>query len=250
MDEPNVKVKSLAKALNVLNCFIQEPELGVTEISERLGLYKSNVCDILTTFQSLGYVDQSERTGKYHLGYRILELSHAFTTSMGFRKTIYPHMKQLADEVGETVYLGVPDGLDVLYLDAAYPGHEYMTRAMLGDRAPMYCTGIGKAILSQLDEATWASLFSQKLKPYTNSTLTDPEKLRQDLLAARERKYAVDNMEHEYGIRCVGVPILNGSGRAVAGISISCPSLRMDDEKVKEYAACLQQITENISIYF
>ena len=132
MDEPNVKVKSLAKALNVLNCFIQEPELGVTEISERLGLYKSNVCDILTTFQSLGYVDQSERTGKYHLGYRILELSHAFTTSMGFRKTIYPHMKQLADKVGETVYLGVPDGLDVLYLDAAYPGHEYMTRAMLG----------------------------------------------------------------------------------------------------------------------
>ena len=118
------------------------------------------------------------------------------------------------------------------------------------DRAPMYCTGIGKAILSQLDEATWASLFSQKLKPYTNSTLTDPEKLRQDLLAARERKYAVDNMEHEYGIRCVGVPVLNGSGRAVAGISISCPSLRMDDEKVKEYAACLQQITENISIYF
>ena len=141
MDEPNVKVKSLAKALNVLNCFIREPELGVTEISERLGLYKSNVCDILTTFQSLGYVDQSERTGKYHLGYRILELSHAFTTSMGFRKTIYPHMKQLADKVGETVYLGVPDGLDVLYLDAAYPGHEYMTRAMLGDRAPMYCTG-------------------------------------------------------------------------------------------------------------
>ena len=60
----------------------------------------------------------------------------------------------------------------------------------------------------------------------------------------------MDNMEHEYGIRCVGVPVLNGSGRAVAGISISCPSLRMDDEKVKEYAACLQQITENISIYF
>ena len=107
-----------------------------------------------------------------------------------------------------------------------------------------------QAILSQLDEATWASLFSQKLKPYTNSTLTDPEKLRQDLLAARERKYAVDNMEHEYGIRCVGVPVMNGSGRTVAGISISCPSLRMDDEKVKEYAACLQQITENISIYF
>ena len=142
MDEPNVKVKSLAKALNVLNCFIQEPELGVTEISERLGLYKSNVCDILTTFQSLGYVDQSERTGKYHLGYRILELSHAFTTSMGFRKTIYPHMKQLADKVGETVYLGVPDGLDVLYLDAAYPGHEYMTRAMLGDRVEIGCNSV------------------------------------------------------------------------------------------------------------
>ena len=250
MSQADVKVKSLAKAMRVLECFMGCTELGVTEISEELGLYKSNVHDILSTFEALGYVDQNERTGKYHLGCRVLELSHALTSSMGFRKTTYPHMKRLAEEVGETVYLGVPDGFDVVYLDAAYPGHEYMTRAMLGDRAHMYCTGIGKAILSRMDEKNWAKLITEPLEPYTASTITDPEQLIQELRATRERGYAVDNMEHEHGIRCVGVPIVNNMGAVVAGMSISCPSPRLDDDKVQLYAQRLCEVAKMVGIYF
>ena len=104
MSEP--KVKSLVKAMRVLECFQQKSELGITEISQQLGLYKSNVHDILSTLEQLGYVDQVERNGRYRLGYKILELSHAFTSSMGFRRTVYPHMKRLAMDTGETVYLG------------------------------------------------------------------------------------------------------------------------------------------------
>lgn len=250
MKEATIKIKSLAKAMRVLEYFIGHTEVGVTEISEALGLYKSNVYDILTTFETMGYVDQNDRTGKYRLGCRVLEISHALTSSMGFRKTTYPHMKRLAEEVGETVYLGVPDGLDVVYLDAAYPGHEYMTRAMLGDRAHMYCTGIGKAILSRMDEQEWAKLFLEPLEAYTASTITDPESLIQDLRITRERGYAIDNMEHEHGIRCVGVPIVNSMGIVVAGMSISCPSLRLDDEKIEVYAQRLREIAKIVSIYF
>lgn len=249
MGNASVKVKSLAKSLTVLECFMNAPEMGVTEISEKLGLYKSNVCDILTTFEALGYVDQSQRTGKYRLGYRVLELSHALTASLGFRKTIYPHMKQLAEEVGETVYLGVPEGLDVVYMDAAYPGHQFMTRAMLGDRAPMYCTGIGKAILSRMDESQWQDLLRQPLKAFTAKTITDPDRMLVELVETRRRGYAIDNMEHEHGIRCVGVAILNNMGRVAAGMSISCPSPRMDELKAEDYARRLQEIARRVGVY-
>lgn len=250
MSDAEIKIKSLAKALRVLECFISEPELGVTEISTHLGLNKSNVCDILTTFQALGYVEQRQNTGKYRLGSRILELSHALAASLGFRRTVYPHMKQLAEKVGETVYLGIPNGFDVVYLDAAYPGHEYMTRSMLGDRAPMYCTGLGKAILSRLDTRNWDHLLSEPLVAYTASTIVDPEELREELRRTRQRGYAVDNMEHEHGIRCVGVPIVNAIGEPVAGMSISCPSLRLDDDKVVAYAKLLQALAQRIGNYF
>lgn len=250
MTESGVKIKSLAKAIRILECFMTEPELGVTEISKRLGLNKSNVCDILMTFQELGYIEQRQSTGKYRLGYRILELSHALASSLGFRRTVYPHMKQLAEKVGETVYLGIPNGFDVVYLDAAYPGHEYMTRSMLGDRAHMYCTGIGKAILSQMDPKQWDLLLSQPLVAYTASTIVDPDRLREDLRRTRERGYAIDNMEHEHGVRCVGVPIVNSMGEAVAGMSISCPSLRLDDDKVALYAKSLQDIARRVGNFF
>lgn len=249
MDNSGIKIKSLAKALRVLECFKNHADLGVTEISEMLGLNKSNVCDILTTFETLGYVEQSRRTEKYRLGYKVLELSHALSSSLGFRKSAYPHMKKLADDVNETVYLGVPDGLDVVYLDAAYPHKEYMTRSMLGDRAPMYCTGIGKAMLSHMDEKLWQQLNKIELEPFTTSTITNPCQLMDELRLARKRGYAVDNMEHEHGIRCVGVPIIS-DGIIKAGISISCPSLRLDDETVEIYAQRLQEVAKIMNIYF
>lgn len=244
------KVKSLAKAMKVLECFLINPELGVTEISEQLGLYKSNVYDILQTFQALSYVGQNEKTGKYHLGYKVLELSHVITASMGFRKTVYPDMQRFAQEAGETVYLAVPDGFEVVYLDAAYPGNMYATRSMLGERASMHCTGIGKAILSRMDESAWRAAAARGLPAYTNNTITDPEALVRELKLTRERGYAVDNMEHEHGVKCVGVPVLNDMGQSVAGLSISGPSPRFDAEKIEYFSRSLMDIAGRIGVYF
>ena len=250
MRDEQIKVKSLGKAMRILECFIGRGELGVTEISSMLGLGKSNVHDILSTFIALGYVEQNKNTEKYRLGYRILELSHSLTSNIGFRKTVYPHMKQLADEFGEIVYLGVPENFDVIYLDAAYPGHEFMTRAMLGDRAHMYCTGIGKAMLSCMGRTLWEQLIKLPLEAYTPMTITDPQKLIAELEEIRQKGYAVDNMEHEHGVRCVGVPILNSRNELAAGISISAPSPRMDEEKTLYYAHRLREIAKLVGIYF
>jgi DNA-binding IclR family transcriptional regulator len=247
--ETGQKIKSLAKALKILECFKDSPEMGISEISKKMGLYKSNVYDILVTFESLGYVGQN-KNGKYHLGFKILELSHVITGYMGFRRNAYPYMLKIAEETGETVYLGVPDGTAVLYLDAAYPSSVFNTRSMLGERAPMYCTGIGKAILANLGKDTWERVFAQPKTKFTENTILDTRRLHDSLTEILAQGYAVDNMEHEHGVKCIGIAIINDLGEVAAGISISGPSLRFDDASIRQFVKLLKETVREMRLYF
>ena len=242
------KVKSLAKALSVLNCFKDGNMHGVSEISEIMGLSKSNISDILSTFRDFGYLSQDSDTSRYRLGYAFLDMAHVVATSIGFHRTIYPFMKQLSDDVKETVYFAIPDGKEVLYLDAAYPLHEYATRTMLGDRAWMYCTGLGKAILSQYPDNELAAHCPSPLISFTPNTMTSLEVLQKDLDEIRKRGYAVDNMEHEFGIKCVAVPIVDAHQNPIAAISVSGPSLRFDETTIPQIGARLMNLVPQISL--
>ncbi len=242
-----IKVKSLYKALRILDCFKPDtPELGITEISEQLGLYKSNVHNIVDTFVKAGYLEQNPENGKYRLGLKILELGNVISSNINFRKIIVPYMQQLADETKETVYLGIPSETEVIYLDSASPKNQLSTRSMLGVKAPLYCTGIGKAMLAFMPEETADAVSAKGLKKYTDQTITDRQALLDELALIRSRGYSTDNMEHEFGIKCVGMPVRGRKGQVIAGISISGPSLRFGDEQIVFYAAKLKGIVASI----
>lgn len=217
-----VKVKSLQKAIEVLNCFAEKQNLGVTEISEKLGLYKSNVHNILSTYIAMGYVTQNPETGLYSLDAGILLLSRALGMQYKISKVAMPYMQSLANNVQENVFLGIPKEDMVLYLEATYPlGCTSMIRNMLGTKAKMYCTGLGKAMLAYLPEPQQEEYVSRELISYTENTITDKAVLVEELERTRKRGYALDNMEHEFGVKCVGVPILDAQGQVVAGMSIT-----------------------------
>lgn len=244
-------VKTLAKALSVLECFTREtPELGVTAISNRLGLHKSNVHNILSTFEHCGYIERNEQGGKYRLGYKILELSHVINLNLGLHKVVVPFMKALADEVGETVYFAVPKDEMIIYLDGAYPSSSFAIRSMMGEKAEMYCTSLGKAMLAFLppDKAAIA-INRQSMAAFTDTTITDVMALIQELDSVRVRGYSIDNMEHELGIRCVGVPVFSRDGALVGALSISGPSPRITDEAIERYALRLKTIAQQISVH-
>lgn len=245
MEDP--KVKSLARALKILDCFSAEkPEWGITEISQHLDYYKSNVSNIVTTFVQAGFLEQNKENGKYQLGFKILELSHIISSNISFRKMILPFLQGIADNANEIVYLAVPHEGEVIYLDSCFSRNQHSNRSMLGVKAPLHCTGIGKAMLAYLPEKTVLEVLSQDLKKYTENTITNPDELLNELVEIRKRGYSIDRMEHEYGIKCVGLPILNKRRQLVAGISISGPSLRFDDAKIEQYAAMLQETAEEI----
>lgn len=240
------KVSSLEKAIKVLNCFTVKPKLGVTEISQMLGLYKSNVHNILSTYETMGYLEQDEETGKYKLGLGIFTLSRALGDSFSITKVAVPYMQEMANYTREKVYLGIPHGDEVVYLEAMYPAGEMsMMRSLLGERAKMYCTGIGKAMMAFLPQPERDTYCKGPFEAYTQQTITSEEQLKAELEKIRHQGYAVDQMEHEYGIKCIGVPVFNKDGSVCAAISISGPSLRFTDERIEEL---YQLLTENIRI--
>lgn len=247
MREFEVKVKSLEKALEVLNCFVEKQPLGVTEISEKLGLYKSNVHNILITFAAMDYLGQDEETGKFSLGPAIYGLTRAVGDSYNIAKIILPYMQKISQEVHELVYLAVPCKDEVVYLEAVYPERNFFASpSVQGEHCKMYCTGVGKAMLSRMPEEDMEECIKGELEKYTDYTITDKEKLREEIRISRERGYAFDNMEISYGIKCVAVPIVNKNGTVMAALSISTPSLRMDDENTMKFVNVLKKNAEQI----
>lgn len=242
MEKETARIKSLAKSMRILELFTsKQPEWSITQLAEETGLYKSNVYAILSTFESMGYITQKKDNNKYRLGLKILQLSHAITTSMGFRDTIYPHMVEISAKVGETVFMAIMDNTDVFYLDAAYPtGSILGMPAITGERVPLYCTGVGKALLAGLPGETWKEHIPKNPQPFTEKTITDVHCMEHEIGLIRQQGYSVDNMEHVYGIRCVAVGLKNRNHETVGAISISAPSPRLDDQKVIQYAKLLE----------
>lgn len=243
--EQECTVKSLARALKVLECFsIQQPELGVTEIAKKLGMQKSTICNILSTFQQCGYVVQNAQTNKYHLGTKILHLSYIVNHHLGLRDIFLPYLHQIAAETHEVCYFAILNNSEALYIEAAYPSSTQQTRNILGERAPLYCTGLGKAMLAFMPPEEAEQVICGELKSYTNFTLCDPQLLRNELEEIRQMGYAVDNMEHEFGVRCVAVPVFGASGDVTAAVSVSGPSPRFDRTTIVRHAEVISRIIQ------
>ncbi|MGI5977332.1 MAG: IclR family transcriptional regulator [Candidatus Limivicinus sp.] len=243
----DIKVKSLEKAILVIECFLSGSELGVTEISDKLGYCKSTVFNILSTFRAMGYLEKNPETEKYRLGVRFCDFSRAVGENFSIKKISAPYMQELANQVNERVYLGVPLKDEVLYLESMYPVDEpAMMKSLMGYRAKMYCTGLGKAMMAFLPEQDIDAALAEPLEAFTENTITDPKLLRQNLMGVRSCGYAIDNMEHEFGVKCVAMPVF-GRGHSLAGaVSISGPSLRFSKERIESMLVYLKVCTEKI----
>ena len=214
-DNNEIKVKSLQKALEILNLFTVKPVLGVTEVSEYFGWYKSTVHNILCTLKSMEYLEQDEETGKYRLGIQVFNLSKALGDNYSITKIAGPYMQ--------------------------------LMRSILGERAQMYCTGIGKAMLANMnDRSIDEYLTVHELKAFTENSITDKDVFRQELMRTRQRGYAIDDMEHEFGIKCVAMPIFDRNRNLYAAISISGLASHFTEEKMSEWAILLKKYVTKI----
>ena len=245
-------IQSVDRALQILECFSRKDnELGVTEIANRLDLHKSTTFGLLSTLESRGYLRQNLENGKYRLGLKLFELGKLVEEGMDLRASSFPYLKELVDKYDETAHLAVCNGNQVVYIDKVEGESAIKMSSQVGKSAYMYCTGVGKAILAFMSEKDIDNIIQNTdFNQFTCNTITDPDKLRDELKEIRKREYCIDNEELEVGLRCVAAPIINYNGYPVGSISVAGPTSRMSDEKLQSIAKDLKHIVVKISETF
>ncbi len=229
-------IQSVTNAFDLLEEYRgEETELGVTDLSKRLGLHKNNVFRLLATLESRGYMEQNKVTGNYRLGLRVLELGQVFIKHMGLVKMARPILEEISAKCNETAYLGVIRDDRVVYVDVVEATRPVRVVSRVGVGLPVYCSGVGKAQIAfeSVDEVDRV-LAEIPLKHYTENTLKDRAALMEQLEQVRAQGYALDDEEFDEGIRCVGVPVRDYTRRVIAGISLSGPAYRFTDQRLKE----------------
>jgi IclR family transcriptional regulator, KDG regulon repressor len=239
------KVKSLSKALNILECFnSKNPELGITQISNMLDLNKSNVSSIVSTFEQKGYLEKNTVSGKYRLGLKLLEYSYAINENLGYQRMFYDIMKDVSKNLNAITYFAIPRNGEVFYLFNSYPPAElynYPYRTIIGEKAPMYCTALGKAMMAHLTGKELEEQIRVTKEKFTEHTITEDDVLRKEIALVRTMGYSLDNEEHEYGIRCIGVPIFTSNGTLVGAISASSSTFSFEEESINEYVKIMKE---------
>lgn len=241
-------VKAVEHALQILISYTDNEELGVTELSNRLGLHKNNVFRLLATLEQRGYIRQNPRTEAYRLGPKLFELSMIFKYQMGLIKVARPYLEDLRGRFDETTYLGILRDIYAVYIDCVETTNTIRVMPRIGKQLPAYATAMGKAQLAYLADAEIERLFRErKLVKFTPNTKTDIREIKKELAEIRETGYAVDMEEYQLEVRCVGAPIRDYTGRVIAAISVSAPSYRLTDEKIPVFGKAVKEMANEIS---
>jgi DNA-binding IclR family transcriptional regulator len=218
--------------------------------SREVSLNKTTTYRLLCAIMNHGWVTKDATTGKYRLTLMLFELGQ-----QGIRQDqcadhcARPYLEDLSAQFRETVHLVIRDGSDVVYLykeDSL--NRSVKMGSQVGNRYPMYCTGVGKAILAYLSEEDLEEVWkSSHVVARTQTTITSLDAMKKELAETRKRGWAVDNEENEIGVRCVAAPILSRKGYPVASISIASSVFHITKETIGNYAEAVMDTAKIIS---
>jgi Transcriptional regulator len=243
------RIHVIDRAAQILDCFgFDHQELSVSEIGAKAGLHRSTAHRILMALEYNDLIKQNPSTGKYHLGIKLFKLGHQAVSQLNLREICRPFLSRLMNDTKETIHLAVLDDDQVLYLDKVEGPHALRMPSRVGRYIPTYCTSLGKAMLSCLDDQEVKSILRrQTLKPHTENTVKNINQLLADLGSVRKRGYAVDNEEIEIGLRCVGAPLRDYTGGMVGAISVAAPSARLSEKNTPVIGRMVIAIAAGIS---
>jgi IclR family pca regulon transcriptional regulator len=243
-------IGSLSKGMNVLSLIVNSKKIiGITEISRTLNLSIGSVQRITTTLQKLGYLRKDERAQGYILGHKAWGLGLSIIKDIDLKKIAHPYLEELSNEIGETVNLAILDGTDIVYVDRIKTEQIININLSIGSRLPAYCTSMGKCLLAFLLDSELLELLNKiDMKPVTPNTITDKDKLLDELQKVRESGFSLNNKELEIGLMSMAAPIRDASQRVIAAANIAVPSSRATLEVLRNrFAPKLIDVTTVIS---
>jgi IclR family acetate operon transcriptional repressor len=241
-------IQSVDRAISILNAFsITEAQLGVTELSHRLGLHKSTVHRLLASLQKGGLVERDPRNRKYSLGIRLIELAGTMLNSRNVPQVVRPYLHYVADAVEELTYLAYLVRGEVLNVEQVPGPHLVQSVGWQGRRTPLHCTSAGKIFMAHMPEKELENVLQAGLPRLTPKTITDPADLRYELERVREQGYATAFEELEEGTNALAVPISSPDNEVIAAIGVVGPSYRFTPERAISHLDVIRSVAREVS---
>ncbi len=243
-------IRSLINAFNILDIILENSKKGLTlsEISEKLGSYKSTTLRMLKTLESINCIIYDQETGRYRLGVHLLELGSGMLEGLDLRREVRPFLEEINRITGEVVHLAILDEDKVVYIDKIETQHVLRLYSRIGKVAPKFCTAVGKVLIAHKVTNYEEYIQTNSLKKYTERSIVDPDKMCRELKDVCSKGYGIDDQEHQDHVRCIAVPIRNYSGNVIAAISVTSPTVRMSLYKLHKIKPFMIDIAEKVSL--
>ncbi|MED4602823.1 IclR family transcriptional regulator [Paenibacillus validus] len=247
-----VPLSSVYNAIRILREFtLEDEELGITELSQRLGLAKSTIFRLVNTLYGNNLVEKNMHTHKYHLGIGAFELGFAAYHRNELRLIAYPLLNKLMSTVREAVHLAVYDHGEIVFLSKMVPDYHQGTVSKIGKRIPSYCSASGKVLLANQSEQEIDRVIQQGLYRHTPKTITDGQTLTEHLRDVLKNGYAIGLSEYNESVCSIAVPVYNDTGQVIAAISLAMIKSYLYPAQIQNYVKELKTysrlITERLS---
>lgn len=241
-------VRSVLRAIEILELLASRRELTVTQIGKELDIPKATAHQILATLVEKRIVIRNTGSETYSLGLNLFILGSSARQNIDLVQIAAPRLRSLNEQVDETIHLTVFRNGELLYVDSYESSKRLRTHSSVGEAGELYCTAVGKAVFAfQPLEDRRKLIENLELKRFTPNTIVDPVELGAELDRIENAGYAVDNIEHEEGVRCLGAPIRNHEGRVIASISVSGPDERITPDRDETLSDLLIETADEIS---
>lgn len=242
-------VQSVDRALTLLEIVAVHGDISLTELSSIAELNKATVHRLLSTLIYKGYIEQNPKTGYYGVTFKLFQLGNKKIEKMDSLSVARSLISELSNKIEETAHLVVEDNKEVVYIDKFEPSNlVFRMHSRVGSRAPMYCTAVGKVLLSHYSDEDIKNVWNHSdIQPLTPNTITEFSLFMEEIDTIRSQGYGVDKEENELGIFCIAAIFYNYKGEVEGAISISIPTTRFMSKTPEFYIDKVVECSRKIS---
>lgn len=242
-------IKSLDRAMQVFEHLSDTPGATLSEIAAELEQSPATVYRILVTLEGRGLVEFDPGDQVWHIGAQAFVVGARYLRRTSLVERARPVLRALMEATGETANLGIARGANVLFVSQVETHETIRAFFPPGTLSPLHASGIGKALLAQMDaEALNRFLAGNRLERFTARTICGRDALMAETDKTRRRGYAIDDEERNLGMRCVAAPVFDTNNEAIAGLSVSGPTSRMDGANVAKFGAAVAEAASGLSL--
>ena len=241
------QMSAVMRTISILEALSEVEGTNLENLSKVTELPKATLLRFLSTLISQGYVYR-DGADMYHLTLKMFSVGSRSLNHIDLINTAKPFAKQLCQDLGETVHMGILEDSYAVYVLKEESSYTLRMYSRVGKVIPLYCTAIGKIFLSEMSDDELEEYFrTNPLKPFTPKSIRTHHALREELERTRQRGWAIDDEEHEENVFCIGAPVRDYTGKTIAAMSVSWPVFRFNSETFQETVDRIKTVTAELS---